>query len=62
MEKVVIDGTEIFLTQPDDIPMTWVGQEELVTQVIAAWIVLEKDDLTESLAAGLKTDGQFHQG
>lgn len=45
MEKVVIDGTEIFLTQPDDIPMTWVGQEELVTQVIAAWIVLEKDDL-----------------
>lgn len=45
MDKVVIDGTEIFLTQPDDIPMTWVGQEELVTQVIAAWIVLGKDDL-----------------
>jgi MoxR-like ATPase len=45
MDKVVIDRTEIFLTQPDDIPMTWVGQDELVTQVIAAWIVLEKDDL-----------------
>lgn len=45
MDKVVIDGTEIFLTQPDEIPISWVGQEELVAQVMAAWIVLGEDDL-----------------
>ena len=45
MEKVIIDGVEIHLTQPDDVPMVWVGQEELVTQVIAAWLVLEESDL-----------------
>jgi len=45
MEKVTIDGVELNLTQPDDVPMTWVGQEELVTQVLAAWIVIGDDDL-----------------
>jgi MoxR-like ATPase len=45
MEKVNIDGTEIFLTQPDDVPMIWVGQEELVTQVLAAWLLIGDDDL-----------------
>ncbi len=45
MEKVIIDGTEIFLTQPDDVPMVWVGQEELVTQVLAAWMVIGDEDL-----------------
>jgi MoxR-like ATPase len=45
MEKSIIDGTEIFLTQPDDVPMVWVGQEELVTQVLAAWMVIGDEDL-----------------
>jgi len=45
MEKVIIDGVEIHLTKPDDVPMVWVGQEELVTQVIAAWLVIGDDDL-----------------
>ena len=45
MEKVLIDGVELHLTQPDEVPMVWVGQEELVTQVIAAWLVLEESDL-----------------
>jgi MoxR-like ATPase len=45
MEKVVIDGVELYLTQPDDVPMVWVGQEELVTQVLAAWLVIGDDDL-----------------
>jgi MoxR-like ATPase len=44
MEKVTIDGVELNLTQPDDVPMKWVGQEELVTQVLAAWIVIGDDD------------------
>jgi MoxR-like ATPase len=45
MEKVVIDGVELFLTEPDDVPLSWVGQEELVTQVLAAWIVIGDEDI-----------------
>ena len=45
MEKVTIEGVELHLTQPDDVPMVWVGQEELVTQVLAAWIVIGDEDL-----------------
>jgi len=45
MEKVIIDNVELHLTQPDEVPMVWVGQEELVTQVLAAWLVIGDDDL-----------------
>ena len=45
MEKVIIDGVEIYLTEPDNIPIKWVGQEDLVTQILAAWLVIEKDDI-----------------
>jgi MoxR-like ATPase len=45
MESVTIEGVELHLTQPDEIPMTWVGREELVTQVLAAWLVIGDDDL-----------------
>jgi MoxR-like ATPase len=45
MEKVIIDGVEVHLGEPDEVPMTWVGQEELVTQVLAAWLVIGDEDL-----------------
>lgn len=45
METVIIDGVELHLCQPDEVPMVWVGQEELVTQVLAAWMVIGDDDL-----------------
>jgi MoxR-like ATPase len=45
MEKVVIEGVEVHLCEPDDVPMSWVGQPELVTQVLAAWMVIGDDDL-----------------
>jgi len=45
MEKVVIDGIEIYLSQPDKVPMVWVGQDELVMQLLAAWVVIDDDDL-----------------
>lgn len=44
MEKVNIEGIEIQLSQPDDVPMKWVGQQELVTQVLAAWLVIGDND------------------
>jgi len=45
MEKVTIDGVEIYLTEPDNIPMKWVGQEELIIQVLAAWLVVGDEDM-----------------
>jgi len=45
MEEVTIDGVELHLTQPDNVPMVWVGQQELVSQVLAAWMVIGDDDL-----------------
>ena len=45
MEKVTIKGIELYLTEPDDIPVKWVGQEDLITQVLAAWLVVEEDDI-----------------
>ncbi len=45
MEKVIIDGVELHLTEPDQVPMLWVGQGELITQVLASWLVIGEDDL-----------------
>jgi MoxR-like ATPase len=45
MEKIIIEGVELHLTQPDEVPMEWVGQEELVAQVLAAWLVIGDADL-----------------
>jgi MoxR-like ATPase len=45
MEKVIIEGVEVHLCEPDEVPMSWVGQPELVTQVLAAWMVIGDDDL-----------------
>ncbi|MBN2059937.1 MAG: AAA family ATPase [Deltaproteobacteria bacterium] len=45
MEKVTIEGTDLFLAQPDEVPMRWVGQADLVTQVLAAWMVIDDEDL-----------------
>ncbi|MFH1931489.1 MAG: hypothetical protein ABIN18_07885 [Pseudomonadota bacterium] len=45
MEKINIDDVELHLSAPDDVSMPWVGQEDLVTQVLAAWLVIGEDDL-----------------
>ncbi len=45
MEKIIIDGVGLHLVEPDKVSMPWVGQPELVTQVLAAWLVLGGDDL-----------------
>ena len=45
MEKISIDDVELHLSAPDDVSMPWVGQEDLVTQILAAWLVIGEDDL-----------------
>ena len=44
METVSIDGVILHLSQPDELPMNWVGNEELVTQIKAAWLVMGSGD------------------
>jgi len=44
METVTIDGVILHLSQPDELPMKWVGNMELVTQIKAAWLVMGSGD------------------
>lgn len=41
----VVEGVELHLAHPDDLPIRWVGQEDLVLQLLAAWSVLDPRDL-----------------
>jgi len=42
---VEIDNVTLHLSHPDELPMKWVGQRELVLQLLAAWLVLSPADL-----------------
>src|SRR5213080_5543020 len=42
---VEIEGVKLHLAHPDDLPVHWVGQEELMRQLLAAWLVVNDQDL-----------------
>ena len=42
---VEVDGVQIHLAHPDEIPVRWVGQEEVMRQLLAAWLVVDERDL-----------------
>lgn len=42
---VRINGVEIHLGAPDELSVSWVGQEEPMRQLLAAWLVLDEHDL-----------------
>lgn len=44
MEKVEIDGVTLYLSHPEELPLTWVGQQELMDQMMAAWLLVEERD------------------
>ncbi|MBV9081030.1 MAG: AAA family ATPase [Acidobacteriaceae bacterium] len=43
--KVSLDGIELHLAHPDDLSVSWVGQEEALRQLMAAWLVIDERDL-----------------
>jgi MoxR-like ATPase len=43
--KVEIEGISIFLAHPDELPMRWIGQEDLVLQLHACWSVIDERDV-----------------
>lgn len=42
---MVLDGVELHLAHPDEFPLKWVGQQECWKQLLAAWLVVEPEDL-----------------
>ncbi|MDQ2948172.1 MAG: MoxR family ATPase [Acidobacteriota bacterium] len=42
---VEIEGVSLHLAHPDELNVTWVGQEEVMRQLLAAWLVVDEQDL-----------------
>jgi MoxR-like ATPase len=45
---VEVEGVPLHLAHPDELPVKWVGQEEAMRQLLAAWLVLHPEDLPMS--------------
>jgi MoxR-like ATPase len=43
--NIVIEGVTLHLAHPDELPVRWVGQKELMRELLAAWLVVEERDL-----------------
>src|SRR5689334_10734944 len=43
-----IEGVKLHLAHPDDLPVKWVGQDEVMRQLLAAWMVIGRGDLPMS--------------
>lgn len=44
IEHVEIDGVRLFLSQPDDSPGEWIGQGEILKQLLACWLTVDDRD------------------
>jgi MoxR-like ATPase len=42
---VEIEGVPVHLAHPDDLSVKWVGQEEVMRQLLAAWLVVDERDV-----------------
>jgi MoxR-like ATPase len=40
-----IEGVKLHLAHPDELNVQWVGQEEVMRQLLAAWMVVDEHDL-----------------
>src|SRR5512135_814842 len=45
MERITIDGISLSLAHPVELPLTWIGQEEILQQLLAAWMVIDDRDI-----------------
>ncbi|HMJ53210.1 MAG TPA: AAA family ATPase [Polyangiaceae bacterium] len=44
-KTVTIDHVDIHLTEPDELPLEWVGRAELLLQLKAAWMMVDPADV-----------------
>src|SRR5882757_10858859 len=42
---VEIDGVTLHLAHPDELTVAWVGQEEVMRQLLASWLVVDPQDV-----------------
>jgi len=45
---VEVEGVPLHLAHPDQVPVQWVGQGEVMRQLLAAWLVVDEQDLPMS--------------
>jgi MoxR-like ATPase len=43
--KITIEGIEISLGFPDNFPFHWVGQQDVLDQLLASWLVIDRADI-----------------
>ena len=39
---VEIEGVPLHLAHPDELAINWVGQDEVMRQLLAAWLVVDR--------------------
>ncbi len=44
-ETITLGSLQVMLAQPAELPLKWVGQKELISQVLAAWMVIDERDV-----------------
>ncbi len=44
-EQVEIQGVQLTLSQPHDTQVEWIGQQEILKQILACWLVVNEKDL-----------------
>src|SRR4051794_10891730 len=44
-KKTTIEHVEVHLSSPDELPLEWVGRDELLSQLMAAWMVVDPADV-----------------
>lgn len=42
---IEVEGVPLHLAHPDELPVEWVGQQEVMRQLLAAWLVVDERDL-----------------
>lgn len=45
MNHITLDGITLSLARPVELNLQWVGQDELLTQLLAAWMVIDDRDI-----------------
>lgn len=45
IEHLEIDGVQLYLSQPDNTAGEWIGQREILKQLLACWLVVDERDL-----------------
>ena len=43
--RITIQNVELALACPDELPLRWIGQQDVMEMLLAAWLVIDKHDI-----------------